>query len=93
MLQGLNNPSVDRPRTRLYYDDLGTGHDDILRCKDCRRLVLFSDVKKHGSCSCGNRHVVEITTLSVWEWLKIRLGIIRFSHRREFLKEFNCGRR
>ena len=84
-IQGMRGNYVPR-----YYEDLGRGHDYLMRCKDCKRLVTFEVITKSGCCpSCGNRRVVEITTLTFWEWLKIRVGVISFHNRREFLKEFN----
>lgn len=79
---------IEQTARRYYHDIDGLAHDFLLRCKDCRRLVLYSDLKKRGSCKCGNRRVVEITTLNLREWLKIRLGILDFPYRREFLREF-----
>lgn len=77
-----------------YYQDLGRGCDYLLRCKECRRLVTYAELEKIGSCPhCGFRKVVEITGLTLLEWLKIRLGIIRFEDRDKFLKEFSPWRR
>ena len=76
--------------SRRYYQDLGRAHDHLLRCKDCRRLITYGVLALEGSCpSCGNRKVTEITGLTLWEWLKIRLGFIRFEDRDAFLKEFS----
>ena len=76
-----------------YYEALGRAHDMLLRCKDCRRLVLYSKLTKLGSCRCGNKRVIEVTTLTLWEWLKIRLGFIRFPDRNKFLREFTHAQR
>ena len=79
-----------RGHHRLYYEDLGKSHDDLLRCKDCRRLVLYQNLIHDGHCpKCGCRRMSEITTLTVFEWLRIRLGLLSFPYRQEFLKEFN----
>ena len=73
-----------------YYEQLGQAHDDLLRCKDCQKLVTFSTLRKLGTCDgCGAKKFTEIRTLSVWEWIKIRLGIIRFDNRKMFLAEFS----
>lgn len=79
----------DKPRQRRYYHDLGRGHDYLLRCKDCRRLITFDRIQKGGGCpKCGNRRVIEVDTLGFWEMVRIRLGLIRFPDRSLFLKEF-----
>ena len=75
-----------------YYHAYGASHDDLLRCKDCQRLVLHADLVQRGCCQCGNKRVSEITTLSVWEWVRIRLGLLNFPHRQQFLAEFARGR-
>ena len=81
----------DKGPTR-YYTDLGFACDALLRCKDCQRLVTHDVLTAHGCCPrCGTRRVVEITTLSPWEWVKIRLGLIQFPYRREFLREFSIS--
>jgi hypothetical protein len=59
-----------------------------MRCKDCKRLVTARVLASLGSCKCGCRKITEIRTLSVWEWVKIRLGFIDFADRDLFLKEF-----
>ena len=71
-----------------YYTALGRACDWIFRCKDCQRLVTAETLRRLGSCPCGNKRVLEVTTLSTWEWLKIRVGILRFPHRADFLREF-----
>lgn len=83
-----------RKRPRPYYEELGRSHDMLLRCADeqCGRLVLYSDVEKGGCPHCGNRRMKEIRTLTGWEMLKIRLGIIDFPQRKQFLAEFRRGR-
>lgn len=77
---------------RPYYVDQGKGCDDLMRCKDCRKLVTARTLAALGSCKCGCRKVVEIRTLSVTEWLLIRIGFIRFPSRNLFLKEFSPWR-
>ena len=74
--------------TQPYYVALGRGSDWILRCKDCQRLVTDT-IAKTGSCVCGCKTTKEIRRLSLWEWIQIRVGLIRFPHRQEFLQEFN----
>lgn len=76
---------------KSYYEDLGRQSDYLLRCTECKSLVTHADVTKSGACRCGNRRLAEIRSLSPWEWLKIRLGLINFPYRREFLREFNRG--
>lgn len=77
---------------KTYYEKEGLGHDHLLRCADCKKLVLFADLQTHGSCKyCGNRRVTEVTTLSVLEWLRVRTGLLSFPHRKEFIKEFSRG--
>ena len=83
---------MDRARHIPYYEAHGESHDDILRCNDCKRLVVATTLRTHGGCpSCGTRRVTEVRALSVWEWLRIRLGLIDFAHRQEFLKDFTRG--
>lgn len=76
------------PEATPYYVDLNKGCDDLMRCKDCKRLITAQVLASLGSCKCGCRKVTEIRTLSLWEWIKVRLGLITFPHREEFLKEF-----
>lgn len=71
-----------------YYVALGTAHDELLRCKDCKKLVTFESLKKIGCCSCGNRRVTEITLLTSAEYEDIKSGKIAFPHSAEFLAEF-----
>jgi DNA-directed RNA polymerase subunit RPC12/RpoP len=82
-------PVVPEP----YYTKYGVAHDWILRCKDCHRLILHRTIVRVGACPrCGTRAFKEVRGLSAWEWLKIRLGVIDFPHRAEFLKEFGVVR-
>jgi DNA-directed RNA polymerase subunit RPC12/RpoP len=81
------NPNVIPARE--YYEDLGRAHDDLLRCKDCQKLVTFETIKKLGMCDgCGNKRFVEIKLLKAEEMEKIRSGEIDFDHREEFIKAF-----
>ncbi len=78
---------------RPYYVDKGRGHDYLVRCKDCRRLVTCDKLFKDGATPCcGNRKVVEVRGLTPWEWFKIRIGFIDFPDRSLFLKEFSPWR-
>lgn len=79
---------------KRYYTELGRAHDCLLRCKDCKKLITYDSLVKLGSCKfCGNRRVVEVEGLTAWEWLKVRLGFIRFPDRSLFLQEFSPWRR
>lgn len=83
------NISGKEKAPQRYYTDLGRGHDYLLRCNDCQKLVPFEVLVSKGCCpKCGNRRVKEIETLTPWEWLKVRLGIINFADRKKFLAEF-----
>ena len=94
-MRDTNGPLADTPvpRARPYYEDLGRACDHLLRCAECRRLVTHDEIvtNKGTTRCCGTRRVKEVRTLSLWEWLKVRLGIIDFEHRAEFLKEFARG--
>jgi|WetSurMetagenome_2_1015567.scaffolds.fasta_scaffold362494_2 hypothetical protein len=79
------------PRSSRYYEQLGRSCDDIVRCEACGRLLVMVEITTRGACRCGHRRVKEVTGLSVWEYLKIRLGITRFAHRQAFLAEFRRG--
>lgn len=74
------------PKTERYYVGLGLGTDAILRCKDCRKLQLLENLTKLGSCECGNRRVVEVTTLTPDE--RAYVETLDFPHKAEFLAEF-----
>ena len=79
-------------KARPYYEAMGDAHDDLLRCNDCKRLVVCTTLRARGGCPhCGTRRVVEVRSLSVWEWLRIRLGLLQFAHRQAFLREFSRG--
>lgn len=93
-LGGVQAPT--RSSARLYYQrlKLGVGHDAILRCFDCRKLVTYATLQTCGGITpcCGTRKTKEVTHLKFWEWVMIRLGIVRFPYRREFLAEFKTVR-
>ena len=73
-----------------YYEELGRGHDDLLRCKDCQALVTFATIQKLGMCGkCGNKRFTEITLLSEQEEAAIRTGEITFQDSDKFLAEFS----
>lgn len=78
-------------RETRYYTDLGLGCDALLRCKDCRSLVTKDTLTRLGSCACGCRRVVEITTLTEDEMAQIQSGAIDFPHRDLFLAEFSAS--
>lgn len=75
-------------RTERYYVQQGRSHDFLVRCQDCRKLVLYAAIVKRGQCRCGNKRFTEVTTLTPWEWLRIRLGFLRFPDWDKFLREF-----
>lgn len=94
---GMSQPDAEAMGERLarhhpYYEKYDKGHDDLLRCKDCSRLVTYASMFDNGRTGltpcCGSRSTREVRALTVWEWLKVRLAIIDFPHRDEFLKEF-----
>lgn len=73
-----------------YYEEYGEQHDRVMRCNDCKRLILHAALMTRGGCPrCGCRRVVEVMALSFFEWLRIRIGLLRFPHWREFLAEFS----
>lgn len=79
-------------RNKAYYEGTEQEHDDLLRCDSCKKLVLFSDLTRRGSCpKCGNRKVVEVRVLSDWERFLIWVGWIKFPNSDKFLKEFARG--
>lgn len=71
-----------------YYTKHGEAHDGILRCVDCKAIVRHADLVTRRSCRCGCQRMKEVTTLTTWEWVRIRLGLLRFPRRQEFLREF-----
>lgn len=77
-------------RVERYYSNSDRAHDLLLRCNECKRLVTFEQLVKKGACpKCGTRRVTEIVGLTLWEWLRIRLGLLRFPDSDKFLKEFS----
>ena len=72
-----------------YYVDQDRGHDYLLRCKDCQKLVTFAAIQKLGGCDkCGNKRFTEITLLSEEERADIVSGVIAFPDSEAFLAEF-----
>ena len=94
-MHGNTNPGATRPAAaRPYYEAHDKAHDDLLRCHDCNRLVVYAAVmaNKGTTPCCATRRMREVRALSIWEWIKIRLGVIDFAYRKEFLAEFARGR-
>ena len=84
-------PKQEAAHVPRYYEALGRGHDDLMRCKDCQALVTFETITKIGCCDkCGNKRFVEITLLSEDEMAKIKSGAIEFANRDEFIAEFEA---
>lgn len=79
---------AEKKRTERYYVEQGKAHDDILRCKDCSRLITYQRLSETGCCKCGNKRVTEVTTLNLREWFRIKFGLLRFPDSDKFLKEF-----
>ena len=79
---GVGNGPEDR-----YYNKLNRATDFILRCKDCKALVLIEEIRKVGSCACGNKRFAEIITLNSAEME--RLASLDFPYKAEFLAEFS----
>lgn len=93
-LRPLDPIATDPTRRRIptYYErlQLPVAHDAILRCGDCRRLVLHASLATTGvTPCCGTRKVLEVRHLRFWEWLRIRLGLLDFPYRKDFLAEFS----
>lgn len=88
--RGLTNEELNMKMERpAYYEDLGRGHDNILRCKDCQKLVTYEVITKIGMCDgCGNRKFTEIKLLNEKEMEEIKSGAIDFPDRDRFLAEF-----
>ncbi len=85
MSEVLNSNYVGRKKT--YLEDKGLGHDSILRCGKCLKLILMEDIKKHGQCHlCGSSKVTEVRTLTDEE--KLEVEKMDFPFKEEFLKEF-----
>lgn len=94
-LTPLNDPNPaapPSPRGLRYYEKLGQSCDWVVRCHDCKRLITAETIHTRGQCpACANTRVEEVRTLSFWEYLRIRVGLLRFPHWREFLKEMELG--
>jgi len=75
-------------RKKTYLEINGLGHDSILRCGKCLKLILMEDVKKNGQCHlCGSTKVTEVRTLTDEERNQI-INEMDFPFKEEFLKEF-----
>lgn len=82
---------LDAAPNRTYYENLGRGHDDLLRCKDCQKLVTFATIQKLGMCDgCGNKRFLEIKLLTEQEMSDVVSGVIDFDGRVQFLSEFSA---
>ena len=46
------------------YDKDGPFGDPIVRCTECQKIVYRDTIKVMGMCSCGNRRVRNVLTLS-----------------------------
>lgn len=91
-ISGRSTATTESKHIKTYYESLGEGSDKILRCQDCKRLILHSYLVQKGSCKCGNRRMIEVRTLTLWEWFKIWTSIIDFPNRDRFLAEFKVGK-
>src|SRR5262245_8791969 len=77
---------MDRPH---YFEDHRRGHDYIVRCNDCQKIVDYKTLTKLGMCDgCGCRRVKQINLLKQEEWDKIVSGEIDFEDRELFMAEF-----
>lgn len=75
-------------RETRYYTALGSACDALLRCKDCRQLVLRTTLVQLGCCACGCKRMTEITILTEAEMAQIQTDPWDFPHRDLFLQEF-----
>ncbi len=81
-----------RAKSPRYYEKYGHTTDAILRCVECEKLAVHRDVVTKSGCpNCGLRRFKEVENLGLFEWLKIRFGILKFPFSDEFLKEFKRG--
>lgn len=73
-----------------YYVDKDRGHDFIIRCKDCVKLVVWSKFQEFKGCcpNCGNKRFTEVTLLKQEEMDAILSGELDFEDKEEFLAEF-----
>lgn len=77
-------------RKKTYQDEKGLGHDSILRCSKCQKLVLMDDIKKNGQCHyCGSSRLNEIRVMSDEE--KKIVEKMDFPYKEEFLGEFTSN--
>ena len=74
-----------------YYEAQGRSVDYLVRCRGnrCGRLVSMEHIRETGACpACGGRRWEEVRSLGLFEYLRVRCGLIDFPHRQAFLKEF-----
>lgn len=71
-----------------YFEKAGQGHEGIVRCHHCRRLVTWDQIQT-GSCVCGSRKVDHIKSITDKELVDIFRGRIDFPMREEFLASFD----
>ena len=86
-------PGTYNPGAVQYYEQYGQMCDWVSRCEECRTLVTLETIRTQGGChKCGSRKFREPRTLSLWEWLQIKMGLIRFPHSDQFLAAFSAKR-
>jgi hypothetical protein len=89
--------AMHRRRVPPYYERLKLpfAHDMLLRCDDCRRLVVYPEMQANQGTTpcCGTRKVREVRHLKFFEWLRVRTGLLDFPYRKEFLAEFGRVKR
>ena len=74
-------------RKKTYLEEKGLGHDSILRCGKCQKLLLMEDIKKNGQCHfCGSSKMNEVRVLNEVE--KEEVEKMDFPYKEEFLGEF-----
>lgn len=85
-------PVHNGPRILTYYEKEGRGVEDILRCANCKKLVVQTAIRVGLCCpKCGNKRFNDVQNVSGWEMFLIRIGWIDFPDRDKFLKEFSRG--
>lgn len=85
-------PETYAPGQSPYYVAYGSACDWIQRCDDCKTLVTLETIHRDGGChKCGCRKFKEPRTLSVWEFIKIKIGLLQFPHADEFLAAFKAN--
>lgn len=83
---------IKKKRVPYYYEALNKSCDALVRCHECGRLVTHGVLTVTGMTPCcGTKRVRQVQHLSTWEWIKLRLGLIDFPYRKEFLAEFRRG--